>query len=246
MSECFPTKTIALEYISCADPSQEDAFNDWYNQVYIPAQQNNTEIRTISRYRSISDTLINVDQYQFMANKLQNDSTQYLTLYGLSPTLSWDHTQHTFRASEEFHALLNWADIHVVTVWDFLAYRRTILPSHHPETHLPDGMPETIMVMPTFCRDISRESEFNDWYFNTHFHDLLKTPGVLQASRFNNCNPNIDVGDPQYLAIYEMVSDDIPSVIQQIFLDDQHVRKPQGRMINCIGISYGTGIYKHM
>ena len=55
-----------------------------------------------------------------------------------------------------------------------------------------------------------RDGEYNDWYTNTHLHDVLKIPGIIGAQRFRRSDTQRDSGPFPwgYLAIYECETDD--------------------------------------
>lgn len=235
MSELFPTKTIALVYTDCTDGSREYEFNHWYNKVYIPDLLKVPGIDGIYRYRNT-------------AAELREDQARYLTLFRLHSSDPWRLAQEAIvqgdTESMKQDQMLDCVKIHRTTVWDFIAYRRTVSPQ--PETHLPDGMPEAMFVVPTICTDPNREDEFRDWYLNTHFHDLLETPGVVQAHRYQSLNPEPRENEPRYLAIYEIASEDPTAVVRQILQDDRNIRIPQGRMINCIQAPEGLDTYEHV
>jgi hypothetical protein len=67
-----------------------------------------------------------------------------------------------------------------------------------------------------------QEEEYNDWYSNTHIHDLLKIPGLVRASRYvlsegvvSSTGPNASPSAPsgqKYLALYEIEADDVSYV----------------------------------
>jgi len=133
-----------------------------------------------------------------------------------------------------------------IGVWDFIAMRNDIRPPQRPATRLPDGMPEALLVVPTICTDPAREKEFNDWYLNIHFHDLLETPGLVQAHRYRTLNPKPDEREARYMALYEIEADDPLTVVRQITGEDQTKRGPQGRMIDCMKLRYASGTYEHI
>jgi hypothetical protein len=237
MSELFPTKTIALEYVSCTEQSREYEFNWWYDKVYIPDLLQTPGIAAVYRYRNV-------------ASELGEGQVRYLTLFRIVSNDAWSLMQRVIQEDDKKRAeqgrMIDCIKINWVTVWDFLAYRRSVSPLLRPETRLPDGMPEAMLVVPTICTDPTREEEFNEWYLGTHFHDLLETPGVVQAHRYRTLNPKPKEGEPQYLALYEIDSDDPAAVVLQMREDDKNIRRPQGRMINCVRLSYGVGTYQHI
>jgi hypothetical protein len=237
VSELLPTKTLALEYVDCTDPSREYEFNHWYNRVHVPDLLQTPGITSVHRYRNV-------------AAELREGQARYLTLYRINSEDPWGLmqrvTQQDNEARTEQGRMIDCVASRHLTVWDFLVYRRTVSPLLRPETHLPDGMPEALFAVPTICTDSSREDEFYDWYLNTHFHDLLETPGLVQSHRYRSLKPQREEGDAQYLALYEIDSDDPGAVVRQILEDDRNVRIPQGRMITCIRAAYGFATYRHI
>ena len=237
MSELFPTKTIALEYVSCTDQSREYEFNLWYNKVSIPDLLQTPGIANVYRYRNT-------------ASELREGQVRYLTLFRIVSDDPWGLMQKVTREDDKKKAeqgrMIDCIQVHWVTVWDFIAYRRSVTTLPQLETRLPNGMPEAILVVPTICTDPAREEEFYAWYLSTHFHDLLETPGLVQAHRYRSLNPKPEEGEARYLALYEIESDDPTDVVRQIGEGDRNVRGPQGRMIDCIRVPYGMGTYQHI
>jgi len=39
------------------------------------------------------------------------------------------------------------------------------------------------------CADPAREKEFSEWYDRTHLYDVMETPGIVRASRYEYVNP---------------------------------------------------------
>lgn len=86
----------------------------------------------------------------------------------------------------------------------------------------------TWLVM-TNC-DPAHESEFNAWYDDIHLGDLLRVPGVAAARRaklsgqqakfvdgiLTLCDSNSIDAKFQYLAFYDIESDDVASVLETI------------------------------
>ena len=80
-------------------------------------------------------------------------------------------------------------------------------------------MPRYKLVVLTSAVE-GRDEEFNDWYQNTHLRDVVDIPGVTSARRFRMTMPLKETADgPKpfpYLAIYEVETDDIKSVIDDL------------------------------
>lgn len=50
-----------------------------------------------------------------------------------------------------------------------------------------------------------REAEFNDWYTNTHIHEVAAIDGVVSAQRFELCETQMNEDQKyKYTAIYEL------------------------------------------
>ena len=94
-------------------------------------------------------------------------------------------------------------------------------------------MPKGIFLAYTNCVERGRDEEFNRWYTHTHLPDLLKAQGVVSARRFFNLNPG--VGPSQYLALYEIESDDVEASIADL---KAHARAsfPKGRHVDFLTV----------
>ena len=57
-----------------------------------------------------------------------------------------------------------------------------------------------ILLVLSNCKDSSREEEFNRWYEDIHFPDILSVGQFHTAYRYENANPE---SNAKYLAIYE-------------------------------------------
>lgn len=58
------------------------------------------------------------------------------------------------------------------------------------------------------CKDPSREDEYNEWYGNVHIPDMLETPGMIRATRWESAD-SADKTVRKYLALYELEADDL-------------------------------------
>ena len=82
-------------------------------------------------------------------------------------------------------------------------------------------MPRAILVVQTRPSDPSREDEFNEWYDTKHVPELCDIPGIVLARRFKispfqTSGAGPDPAHREYLAIYEIESDDLEAVVAQI------------------------------
>lgn len=69
-------------------------------------------------------------------------------------------------------------------------------------------MERYLFVTHTDCADPAREDEFNDWYNNVHVPDILETPGMISATRWENVHPK-DNNRRKYIALYELETEDV-------------------------------------
>lgn len=61
-----------------------------------------------------------------------------------------------------------------------------------------------------------REEECNDWYQNVHLGQVVAIPGIRSAQRFRLSADLGARGAWPYLAIYEIETDDLDAVVQEI------------------------------
>jgi len=61
-----------------------------------------------------------------------------------------------------------------------------------------------------------RDEEYNTWYNQRHLVDILKVPGITAAKRYRLSGAQPSDGAWKYLAIYEIDTDDLNSVVQEI------------------------------
>jgi hypothetical protein len=64
-----------------------------------------------------------------------------------------------------------------------------------------------------------RDKEYNDWYTNVHLRDVLKVPGMVAAQRYKLGSSQLASAAKaqwQYLAVYEMETDDPAATMAEI------------------------------
>ena len=103
-------------------------------------------------------------------------------------------------------------------------------------------MTKYVFVVGMNVADPANEAEFNDWYNNIHFPDVLETPNFERATRWENTEPRL--ADAKYLALYEIETDDIQAAMKS--LDETiAVKREAGRMSN-LGTPVIIGTYKQI
>ena len=249
MSEQFPTKTIAIEVVSCTDEARIWEFNYWHDKTLVPALRNIRGVVGVSRYR---DMLLDFGDFAAKCGPPKNAPTRYLNLYRLNSPDPWALMQqikeHNRKKAEEDG--IGFLKFFELTVWDFRLYRRSVRPLLRPETHLPDGMPEAFLLV-TNSSIAGKELEHDDWWLNTHAHDLMEIPGYVQCSRYRSLNPSPAETEATTLNVYEIDSDTPRVTLMKNFEDDRNLRRPTGRTSGFARrgpnapSTYARGVYEH-
>ncbi|MFC2072645.1 hypothetical protein ACFLUU_08130 [Chloroflexota bacterium] len=246
MSELFPTKTIAIEVVGCTDDAKIWEFNYWFDKVRIPEISKIRGIVGIHRYR---DMLLDFGDYTPNWSAPKGAPVRHLNLYRINSPDPWGLMQEikkdNERRAEEDE--INFLKVSELTVWEFILYRRTVQPLVRPETHLPDGMPEAFLLVNNSSVP-GKELEHDDWWLNTHAHDLMEIPGYVQCSRYRSLNPKPDDNEATTCNIYEIDLDDVRTSVMKNFVDDSNVRRPQGRTSGFTKrgpTTYARGVYQH-
>jgi hypothetical protein len=69
-------------------------------------------------------------------------------------------------------------------------------------------MAKYLFIAQSDCSDKTREAEFSEWLDNVHVRDILKAPGIVRATRYENIDPE-GTKRPKYVIMYEIELDDI-------------------------------------
>jgi hypothetical protein len=80
-------------------------------------------------------------------------------------------------------------------------------------------MARHLMIVQSNVTDGHCEVDFNKWYDEVHVPELLALPGIVAAERFS-LGPDLMPGKPrsgwEFLAIYELETDDIDATLKTI------------------------------
>jgi len=101
-------------------------------------------------------------------------------------------------------------------------------------------MERYILEVRTNCSDPEREAEYNDWYNKTHLPDVLETPGVIRATRYENTDPA--EGEAKFVAIYEIETDNIDAFMNA--LNENIQKKREAGRMNDLLVRTHRGLYK--
>jgi len=246
MSELFPAKTIALEVLGCTDPSREGEFNRWYDKVHLRDLRDTPGIVDVYRYR---DALPDLGDLGARWRAPEGRPVRYLTIYRINapdPWLVMQRIKDEDGERAQKGRMIDCLETYETSVWDFVAYRSTLLPPVRPPTRLPDGMPEVILLV--FAgMDPAKKFEHDDWWLYTHAHDLLETPGMVQCHRYLSLDPQPAEQSPNLLNVYEFDMDDPGAAFRRILEDDKNIRRVEGRFSSFSrpAKAYGSGLYRH-
>jgi hypothetical protein len=103
-------------------------------------------------------------------------------------------------------------------------------------------MGKYMLVVGMNVADPANEGEFNDWYNNIHFPDVLETPNFMRATRWEHTGPKPE--DAKYLALYEIETDDIQTAMKGLN-ETIAAKREAGRMSN-LGTPVIMGTYKQI
>lgn len=111
-------------------------------------------------------------------------------------------------------------------------------------------MAKAYMVVLARCNDPARRPEFEEWYSFHHQPDVAETPHFISASRYRLAATQSGQDVPEYLALYELDTDDIPAV-QAALGANMSGKRAAGRntrheTIDVVSVSYYTFVSQVM
>lgn len=103
-------------------------------------------------------------------------------------------------------------------------------------------MTKYMLVVGLNVADKGKEAEFNKWYNEIHFPDVLETQGFVKATRWENIAPGEK--DAKFLALYEIETDDIDATMKA--LNATIAEKAKAGRMNNLGSLAIRGTYKFL
>ncbi len=76
-------------------------------------------------------------------------------------------------------------------------------------------MGKFVMVVASSAKP-GRDDDYNTWYDTDHIHEICTLPGVKSGKRYNAVASSPNPVPGPYLAIYEIETDDITSVLAEM------------------------------
>jgi hypothetical protein len=80
-------------------------------------------------------------------------------------------------------------------------------------------MPKAVLLVQSQAVTPDREDEYHKWYDQTHLPQVCEIPGITGARRYTLSSGSIATADPSlpaHLAIYELDTDDIEGVLDEL------------------------------
>ncbi len=219
--------------ITCAD-DHLDAFNTWYNS-HLPNLLRIPGLTWAQRY-------INLE-------KSEPGATRFTALYRI-------------RDAEDFPSLLDRtgsSEFHPIAASEFGAFSQLDGISGHVANVYEqiNGSPlrapllesdQTLSII-TVGGDPEHETEWDNWYTESHVPNLLKIPGYVMACRFRVLEHPALAGfnsAPKYLAIYEVENEDVLPTLRPGAAMHPAARAELDRWVSYGGIharDFGWGFY---
>lgn len=103
-------------------------------------------------------------------------------------------------------------------------------------------MPRWLIVVQANCSDPDRENEFHEWYDNTHIPDVLKVPGIVAVTRYENVTPGEQPS--RFLTLLEVEAEDVWAVTTAL-QENSAQAEQQGRMTELLTIVAGA-VYRRL
>ncbi|CAN5789084.1 hypothetical protein BH09PSE5_BH09PSE5_38550 [soil metagenome] len=169
------------------DPEREAEYNQWCEEMVVPQMLATPGFVRARRY---------------VHKDLRDGRGKYLALYEIETNdigTTMSRVVDTQPPSEYF---------------SFPMWRRMLF-KHVYETSAPanrkEGAGKWLNMVEQNC-DPARVPEYHDWYNGMHIPDILITPGFVSARRYRI--PAFQDGRGEYLALYEIESDDIAETMK--------------------------------
>ncbi len=80
-------------------------------------------------------------------------------------------------------------------------------------------MSKGVLVVQSRPSEPGREAEYNEWYGKSHIPDICAIPGFVSARRYKVHNAGIVQADssvPEYMAIYDLDTEDVAGTLQEL------------------------------
>lgn len=196
------------------DEERRDEFHAWYNSVHLPDMMGVTGFVAASRYEGVD-----LDEEKY---SVKETDPEFLAIYSIE-TEDIDQAIRDMKANtakwQEQGRMYPFYSKVSGTIY------RQIAAS---VDKMIDGKPIGLVVSKTKwlfmaksdCTDSSRLKEFQDWYDTVHVPDMIRTLGIVRATRYELVSTsrfdNVKETVPSFMVLYEIASDNIQETIDSI------------------------------
>jgi len=219
-------KWISAVETLCTEPSREEEFNEWYNQVHLQDALSTPGYVTATRY---------------VIKEPHSGRGKYLALYEIETDDIVKTVATRVRRLEQEKKQGRSADVAipnlVLSLWRDIRFKQ-IFELAKVSPFQTGNWITTVEILPI---DPSKEKKLNDVYNNTHLGDALRTPGFLGARRYA-IERNWQ-GRGKFLTIYQIETNDIDKTLAIAHEDIEH-DKQQGRALNQLVPNSYTAIWR--
>lgn len=91
-----------------------------------------------------------------------------------------------------------------------------------------------------YCNAVEgRDDDFNEWYWNHHFRDILSLPGVISGRRFTSAPAQLGTMPVpyKYLGLFEVECDDPQALFREL-----GARSASGHMTRSDSVAEGSSL----
>jgi len=221
-------KWILMVENNCNDPAHEDEFNESYNKIHAPDVLQVPGWYKMTRYVDIEPP-----EHWYNLPFMNKGKSKYLAIWEVEA----DDIDAAMKAHSDFMAIKR-AQGRSVKHMQRIAGEvyKQIFEAEQKGVKPAKGKNRWILMVENNCNDPAHEDEFNEIYNNIHIPDVLEIPGWVRARRFVDIEPPehwydlpfMNKGKSKYLAIYEIVADDIDAAMKA-HSDHMNIKRAQGR-----------------
>ncbi|MBW4621430.1 MAG: hypothetical protein KME17_18980 [Cyanosarcina radialis HA8281-LM2] len=198
---------LAMDF-DCADPAQEEAFNKWYNEVFIPSElavpgyqaawRMRVELPFTRRVKGVADRATYLTAFEIHTDditavmKARSYRMQELAADKGPGSLLKEVNAIPYRSMNQIMTRAN------------TPYGPFIPQAKHPATEVdPTGKLKRFMLtVESNAAAPDKEKDFNNWYNTVHVPDVLTSPGYHAAWRLEILSPV--AGRGRYMTLYEV------------------------------------------
>lgn len=209
------TNTLMLVLTHPQDPAREAEFNEWYTGNHVPDVLNAPGFLDAARYKRALSTIGDMPPYLALYYVDRDDAKvadEELMKFLAAPNAKRMPMPPPTGEAEpvEVSGQRMESGLVQLDVWAF--FRKTLEAGHNDSS--PENAAKALLVTMTGPTKDAPLKELNTWY-NAHVDDILKTPGILGAARYERVDVKTGSASP-YLAVYPLDTEDVGKVAEDL------------------------------